>query len=537
MASNGLNKVVWHLRRAVLLKDGAGLADGKLLGNFIEDRDETSFEVLMRRHGPMVLNVCRRILHNQQDAQDAVQTTFLVLVRKANSVVPRELVGNWLHAVARQTAIRMRSRNAKRWWREKQVATMPEPQATTLESSDDLEILDQELSRLPAKYRIAIVLCDLEGKTRKQAARQLGWPEGTLGTRLARGRTMLAKRIAKYGLLLSVEALAAVLSQNMASACLPPTLVSATVKAASLMAAGQTVAAGLISAKVVALTEGAVKGMLLTKLKTMVAVLVVVGVSTFGGGLLVQRTAGTLAADEVTQGATSAKGTKAAGESLEIGAQERKWVTLQGHYAPVHSVVFSPDGKTLASSSWDQTIRVWDVGSRREKALLKEQPNAVMSVAYSPDGKTLASASDGETIHLWDVTTRKEKASFVGHNDRVMSVAYSPDGKMLASASMDRTIKIWDVVTGKERVTFHERTPVRYVTFSPDGKTLASTSVGKTIKLWDMTTGKEKAALEGHCATVFSVAFNPDGKTLASASNVRTISLWDVTTGKEKSHP
>ena len=234
MAANGLNKVLLHLRRAVLLQDGGGQTDGKLLGMFIEQRDEAAFEVLMRRHGPMVLSVCRRILHNQQDAQDAFQATFLVLVRKAKSVAPREIVGSWLYAVARQTAIRIRSQNAKRWWREKQVTTMPDPQVMASESNGDLQLLDQELSRLPAKYRIAIVRCDLEGKTRKQAARQLGWAEGTVSSRLARGRTMLAKRLAKHGLLLSVEALAAALSQNMASACLPPTLVSATVKAASL---------------------------------------------------------------------------------------------------------------------------------------------------------------------------------------------------------------------------------------------------------------------------------------------------------------
>jgi len=285
MATNGLNKVVYHLRRAVLLKDGGGQTDGKLLGNFIENRDETAFEVLMRRHGPMVLGVCRRFLRNPQDAQDAFQATFLVLVRKANSVVPRELVGNWLYAVARQTAIRMRSLNAKRWGREKQVRIMPEPQAVLPESTGDLQhLLDQELSRLPETYRIAIVLCELEGKTRKQAAQQLGWAEGTVSSRLARGKAKLAKRLAKQGLLLSVEALAAVLSQNMASACLPPTLVSATVKAASIMATGQTVASSLISAKVVALTERVVKTMLLTKLKTMVTVLFVAGVVGIGAG-------------------------------------------------------------------------------------------------------------------------------------------------------------------------------------------------------------------------------------------------------------
>ncbi len=284
MANDALNKVFWHLRRAVLLQDGAGLSDGKLLGMFVDQGDEAAFEVLMRRHGPTILGMCRRILLNPQDAEDAVQATFLVLLRKASSIMPREMVGSWLYGVARQTATRMRVQMARRRWWEKQVATMPEPRSLNSRSNDDLLILDEELSRLPDKYRIAIILCDLQGKTRKQAAGQLGWAEGTVSSRLARGRTMLAKRLAKHGLLLSVEALVAFMSQNMASACLPPTLVSATVKAASIMAAGKTVATGLISPTVVALTEKVVKGMLLTKLKTMVAVLMVAGVLGTGIG-------------------------------------------------------------------------------------------------------------------------------------------------------------------------------------------------------------------------------------------------------------
>lgn len=284
MANNGLDKVVRHLRRAVMLQEGAAWSDGRLLTSFIEAKDETAFEVLMRRHGRMVLSVCFRILSNRLDAQDACQATFLVLVQKANSIQPREIVGTWLFAVARRTAMHMRSQNARRWRREKQVASMPEAQPMPPSGNDDLLILDEEISCLPEKYRTAIILCEPEGRTHKQAANQIACPEGTLTTRLARGRKMLAKRLAKRGLILSVEALAVVLAQNMASAGLPPTLVSATVKAASVMAAGKTVAGGLISAKVFALTQGAVKTMLLTKLKTMVAVAAVVGTLGIGIG-------------------------------------------------------------------------------------------------------------------------------------------------------------------------------------------------------------------------------------------------------------
>jgi RNA polymerase sigma factor (sigma-70 family) len=284
MTNKGVKPIGWHLRRIALLHDGAGLADGKLLGMFIDEGDEVAFEALMHRHGPMVHGVCRRILGNQNDAQDAAQTTFLVLVRKAKSVMRRELIGNWLYAVARQTAIRMRSQNTKRWRREKQMTPMPEPQTKASEAIDDWEILDQELSRLPEKYRIAIIMCDLEGKTLKQAARQLNWPEGTLGPRLTRGRAMLAKRLAKRGLVFSVQALAIALAQNLASASLPPGVISSTAKAAGLMVAGKAVATGVISAKVAALSGGMMKTMLLTKLKTVLAVLTVVGAVGIGAG-------------------------------------------------------------------------------------------------------------------------------------------------------------------------------------------------------------------------------------------------------------
>src|SRR5207244_3033628 len=140
-------------------------------------RDEAAFEALVRRHGPMVLGVCLRVLRRHADAEDAFQATFLVLARKAASVVPREMLPNWLYGVAQQTAVRARAAAARRRAREKQVTHTPEPAAKPPAPWDDLEpLLDEELSKLPDKYRVPVVLCDLEGKTRKQAAGQLGWP-------------------------------------------------------------------------------------------------------------------------------------------------------------------------------------------------------------------------------------------------------------------------------------------------------------------------------------------------------------------------
>ncbi len=293
MATSTLNPVIDHLRRAVLLRDGAGLTDGQLLESFVSQKDESAFEVLVRRHGPMVLGVCRRVLRNHHDAEEAFQATFLVLVRKADSIVPREMFANWLYGVAYRTALKARSMIAKQRVRERQVMEAPEPEAIEPDHCwRELQpLLDQELSRLPDKYRVPIVLCDLQGKTGKDAARQLGWPEGTVASRLSRGRVMLATRLTRHGLALSGGPLAAVLSQNAASASVPTSLVSSTVKGALLLAGGEIVTAGLASAKVAALTEGVLEAMFVNKLKITLVLLAVIGVVGTGLGGVCYRVA------------------------------------------------------------------------------------------------------------------------------------------------------------------------------------------------------------------------------------------------------
>jgi RNA polymerase sigma factor (sigma-70 family) len=270
---------VQHLRSAVLLQDGSGLSDGQLLKRFIERRDELAFEALVHRHGPMVMGVCRRVLRNGADAEDAFQATFLVLVRKARSVVPQSMVGNWLYGVARTTAVRAKVTAARRQMREKQVRFPPEPEVVQQDLAADLRpLLDRELSRLPEKYRVPIVLCDLECKSRKEVAGELGIPEGTVAGRLVRARALLGKRLARHGFGVSAGILADMLSQNAASAHVPTFVVSSTVRAASLFAAGG-LAEGVISSNVVALTNGVLKTMFLNKLQLAgVALLIGVGI-------------------------------------------------------------------------------------------------------------------------------------------------------------------------------------------------------------------------------------------------------------------
>jgi RNA polymerase sigma factor (sigma-70 family) len=292
MATAQMEMVIRQLRRAVLRQDGAGRTDGQLLASFIDQKDEAAFEALVRRHGPMVFAVCRRVVHNYHDAEDAFQATFLVLARKASSVRPRERVANWLHGVALRTARKAQTMLTKRRGRERQVTEMPEPEAAQQGPGHDLQpLLDQQLNGLPENYRLAILLCDLEGRTLEEAAQQLGWPRGTLAGRLARGRKLLARRLASRGVVLSAGSLAAVVSQNVASAGVPTSLLSSTLEAAKMLEAGQVTVAGVVPAEVAALMEGVMKGMMLTKLSNAVAGLVVLGAVVFGGSLFTHCTA------------------------------------------------------------------------------------------------------------------------------------------------------------------------------------------------------------------------------------------------------
>jgi RNA polymerase sigma factor (sigma-70 family) len=284
MATN-LNKVLNHIHH-LLAPPGGDRTDGELLARFVAKRDESSFAALVRRHGPMVLAVCRRMLRHDQDAEDCFQATFMVLARKA-ATVKRESVGSWLYAVAYRTSLEARAVNARRRTREKQVHDMPHPEVKPSEVQDWRPWLDQELNRLPEKYRAVIVACDLEGRSRKQAARQLGIAEGTLSSRLARGRRLLAKRLVPYGLSLSGATLATVLCEGAAAGQVPAALVSITTKAAVLAAAGELTT---VSASSAILMKGVLKSMFLTKLKLMIGAVMIVTV--LGASGLVYRAAG-----------------------------------------------------------------------------------------------------------------------------------------------------------------------------------------------------------------------------------------------------
>ena len=285
MATSQMSGFIQHLRGALLLRDSAGLTDGQLLTDYVGSLDEASLAALVHRHGPMVWGVCRRVLHNYHDAEDAFQATFLVLVRKAAAIESRELLPNWLYGVAHQTALKARATTAKRNEREGPLTEISEPAVADQGIWRDLQpLLDEELNRLPGMYRALIVLCDLEGKTRKEVARQLNCPEGTVAGRLARARAMLAKRLSRRGVVVPGVVLGAVVSAHVASACVPMTAASSTIKAATPVAVGQAVA-GAVSPRVATLITGVTKDMFLSKIKSVLAVALVVGLALAGGGV------------------------------------------------------------------------------------------------------------------------------------------------------------------------------------------------------------------------------------------------------------
>jgi RNA polymerase sigma factor (sigma-70 family) len=204
--------ILRHLRQVALFGNDDSPTDARLLEDYLFRADGDAFAALVRRHGPMVRGVCRRILRDEHDADDAFQATFLVLVHKAASVSPRSAVANWLYGVAYRTAQKARTAAARRRARERRAGVIEHRDEAAAEGREMRSLLDRELNRLPEKYRAAVVVCDLEGKTRKEAARQLNWPEGTVAGRLVRARALLAKRLRCQGISAPVAALAAVVA-------------------------------------------------------------------------------------------------------------------------------------------------------------------------------------------------------------------------------------------------------------------------------------------------------------------------------------
>jgi cobalt-zinc-cadmium efflux system membrane fusion protein len=279
MAGEQLRTFLRRLRSAVGPEAG-GASDAQLLERFATRRDECAFEVLVWRHGGLVLHVCRRVLRHAQDAEDAFQATFLALARSAGVIGKGEALASWLYKVAYRAALRLRARAAREAARRRDRLASPRP-AGGEAGADVRPVLDEEINRLPEKYRAAVVLCYFQGKTAGEAARVLGCARGTVCSRLAWARQRLRGRLTRRGLALAAAGLAVPLAPGAA-------LVGATVRSAVWFASGQ-LAGGALPGPSAALAEGVLRAMVMSKMKLAAGVVLLLGALGLGTGLCVQR--------------------------------------------------------------------------------------------------------------------------------------------------------------------------------------------------------------------------------------------------------
>jgi RNA polymerase sigma factor (sigma-70 family) len=399
MKSSGMDARGRDLRTLFSVGAIGGLSDGQLLGRFVEQREAAAFEVIVHRHSPMVWGVCRRILRDRHDAEDAFQVTFLVLARKAASVLPREKLGNWLYGVAYQTARKARAMRDKRRGRESQGPGMPEQMAVPDVLRDALtEALDRELSRLPEKYRIPVILCDLEGKTHKEAARQLGWPVGTVSSRLSRARTLLAIRLSRPGMMLTVGSLAFLLARDAEPASVPNTLVGSTALAARLITSGGAMKAGVVSTQVAALMGEVLKMILLSKLKVAVIVLLGCFVVAAGGTGFAYRAVGSMQHDSKKQPSPSE------GVSGKTAGPIRSWAEYHTARARV------------AQKGYDQALALCQDGKVNSEDVLLWSKRLMESQIATAKGSYVNDA-ESRTIH---VTAAKAHRDRMRHFEEVV---------------------------------------------------------------------------------------------------------------------
>ena len=590
-----MTTVLGHIRRLVAAQTASDRPDQQLLRRFAVEGDEAAFEALLRRHGPMVLGVCRRVLDCTQDVEDAFQATFVVLARKAATIRKPESVGSWLHGVAFRIA------------RQIKAATRPGAALTAEGPPVDADPLgeltwrevrvamDEELQRLPLKYRAPLLLCYLEGCTQDEAARQLGWSKSTLRRRLDKGRELLKGRLTRRGLTLSVALFGVILTPTRAASALPPALSASTLRAVQAVAGKTADGVGAMSPRVLASANQLSHALLVAKVKAAVWVILALGLAAVGA-VLGARPLWTSRPEQAYQAALPPATamdtnsdrpseqpvrTDALGDPLPDGVRLRLGTSRLSPGSFIHSCVFSPDGQTLFAGG-EEGVFAWQLATGQTIRCLEGHHRRVFPVAISPDGRTLVSAGLDGTILRWDARTGEKLGRLVDQPHKVFNLVYSPDGRTLASGGMDGVVRFWDAADGKERGRLETmsggnlKTILSPIAFLPDNRTLVLQQWDRRIALWDsafdarprplewlprglsalalardgkalalarddrhtivvydLATEKPLGEFHGHHGTIDALAFSPDGRTLASHATDRTVRLWQTATGQE----
>jgi RNA polymerase sigma factor (sigma-70 family) len=484
------------------------------------------------------------MLHHEQDAEDAFQATFLVLAQKAATIRKLGSASSWLYGVAQRIAATARINAAKRRHHENQAARPPtvEPEADA--SRRELHaVLDEELQRLPEKYRAPLVLCYLEGKTQEEAARELAWTTGAVKGRLERGRDALRSRLSRRGVTLPTALLTTILAREATvRAGLPET----TVRTATLMLAGQADSA-LISVR---LAAAAIRAMLLTKVKVGAAIFLVASMAAAGTGMLAR---GPQAEKKEPQAglAKVAGGPNTSeqeqrhsdryGDPLPRGALARIGTTHWWHGMDQQGcpMVFTPDCESLVSCDREWGIQILDMATGKELHRIQTPGDPVNCFVLSPDRKTIITGGcSGSVLHQWDLATGKEVRQIVTGDKGSGALAFSPDGKTFAAVTGQTLIRVWDAATWQEMHQLAGHTSwLSSLAFLHDGRTLLSGGgISRTLRWWDVPTGREIRRISVPRRGYWELNLSSDGKTLAFLESMRVLHLWNAATGEEISH-
>jgi RNA polymerase sigma factor (sigma-70 family) len=517
--------VLRHLRHLAAAPE-TRRGDRQLLYDFVAAGDPGAFAELLRRHGPMVLGACRRLLLDEHDAEDAFQATFLVLARKAASVRDTEAVGGFLYGVARRTAMNARKSNARRRRSEQQSCERTSEQPAAQSSLRELQaVLDEEVGRLPEKYRAPFVLCCLEGQSRGEAARELGCSEGTLSSRVARAREMLRRRLTARGISLSAALTVLTLSPEARSA------VPAALAAATLRGVGD---AATVPARAVAWAQGVLRAMAAgARWRAGIALLAVTGLIAAGAGYAVGlRPASESPPEQQAARAPDAPsaekrspGVDLYGDPLPPGAVARLGTLRFRHGNFASFVRFTPDGRTLVSQALNGTC-TWDASTGRQVHSFSPESGGIWrSAALSPDGRVLATANDAG-VRLWEVATGRIVRTLA--TGRYFRVRFAPDGRSLAvqRSTAQNTVEVLDAATGRAKWSWSPREhPLECVEFSADGKDVVAAGwsaiqspplTDHTIRFLDAATGTERRRIDLGTSSPNQLALSSDGKLLAA---------------------
>jgi RNA polymerase sigma factor (sigma-70 family) len=574
MASAPLGTVLGHVRQLATAPATQKLPDGQLLERFADRHEQAAFAELVRRHGRLVWGVCRHVLQHDQDAEDAFQATFLALAHKAGALGKLRALAGWLHEAAFRSAMQIKRQAARRRVHEQQASLMPERKSHDELAWRELQaVLDEEIQRLPEKYRAPFVLCCLEGKSKAEAAKDLGWKEGTVSWRLAEARKQLQRRLARRGVSLSAGLCAGVLTQEASGAAVPASLMAATVRAAWQVAAGEAVASEVVSAKVAETLKAVTRTAFMTQSKVATALVLALAIVASGAGLILSQSSAAPAPDEnrIQQherasrpaelpNADEAKSARLDryGDPLPAEAISRLGSVRFRHGSLITSLAFTADGKQLISHDHD-ALRTWDAATGRELGHVNTDPDDGIIAAFVPrDGKTVITmervrgAKSIRVRNRADLTVVREFD--VGD---LQTPRWSPDGKLLfglqpplpdgkplvGSLTANSTLETWDMAEGKRLRSWKAQgVDISDYEFSADGKTLVTGGHDKAILFWDVATGQLQNQITGHPKGVGKLALSADGRLLATLGETgepyfpweNVIRISDAATGKER---